>query len=81
MTPAEPKAIAKRNLEILTNAIRKCLESRTDEVKWADREYGQQMVQVVFIDHSSVILPYADFNRIALTANYKKRTLGNQVVI
>lgn len=75
------KAIADRNREIITRAIRNGLESSTAKVTWAAMQNGRQMVQVKFNEGSSVILPYSDFNDIALTANYKKQRLGKFVIV
>lgn len=72
---------AERNLQILTNAIKTGLENKTAEVKWAPMERGIQMVHVDFIDTTRVTLSYKVFNDIALTAKYKKRVLGNNVII
>lgn len=77
----DQKAVAARNREIITRAIRNGLESNTAQVKWAAMKNGRQMVQVEFNEGSRVILPYSDFNDIALTANYKKKLLGKFVIV
>lgn len=77
----DPKAVAARNREIITRAIRNGLESNTAQVTWSEMKNGIQMVQVEFNEGSKVILPYSDFNDIALVANYKKKRLGKFVIV
>ena len=77
----DPKAVAARNREIITREIRNGLESNTAQVTWSEMKNGRQMVQVEFNEGSKVILPYSDFNDIALTANYKKKRLGKFVIV
>ncbi len=73
--------IAESNRAILRNAITKGLESNSAQVSWAPMQNGRQMVRVEFNEGTKIILPYSDFNAIALTAKYKKRTLGKFVIV
>lgn len=73
--------IAESNSEILRNAIRNGLESNSAQVSWAPMQNGRQMVIVEFIEGTQIVLPYSDFNAIALTAKYKKRVLGKFVIV
>lgn len=77
----DQKAVAIRNCEIITRAITNSLEYNTAQVTWAEMKNDRQMVQVEFNEGSKVILPYSDFNDIALTANYKKKRLGKFVIV